>query len=85
MARIPNVKIAEKLLADSELNGGRRQMTISKEDPEETLYCGHPKQCYYFHPALIGGNRHRCVACDDPKGNTVAAQKLIKDGIILKG
>lgn len=49
---------------------------------KETLSCGHPKECYYFHPALIGGLRHRCCACDDPNGNTRAVQELRQKGIL---
>lgn len=49
------------------------------------LSCGHPKECYYFHPALKGGLRHRCCACDDPQANTRAMQKLIEQGIIKCG
>ena len=48
----------------------------------KTLPCGHPKECYYFHPALLGGMRHRCSACDDPKGNTRAVQELVKKSVL---
>lgn len=46
------------------------------------LSCGHPDECSYFHPALIAGSRFRCVACDDPKQNTVASKKLVEQGIL---
>ena len=41
------------------------------------LKCGHDNECYYFHPALIGGMRHRCILCDDPNGNSVHGRKMI--------
>lgn len=44
----------------------------------EKLKCGHIAECQYFHPALKGASRWRCVACDDPNGNTRAMQELIK-------
>ena len=51
----------------------------------EKLSCGHPKECYYFHPSLKGGLRHRCCACDDPEGRTRAVQELVKKGILWRG
>jgi hypothetical protein len=51
---------------------------------KQPLPCGHPQECYYFHPALIGSSRFRCCACDDPQANTAAMQELIKQGIIKK-
>lgn len=48
----------------------------------KVLSCGHPTECEYFHPALKGSYRWRCIACDDPKGNTVAVQELIKKGVL---
>jgi len=49
---------------------------------DKLLPCGHPPQCRYFHPALRGGMRYRCIACDYPKGNSVHMQRLIKDGVV---
>jgi hypothetical protein len=57
-------------------------MDSQSPDNRKLLSCGHPVECWYFHPALRGGMRHRCIACDDPEGNSRAMQELIERGII---
>ena len=37
--------------------------------------CGHDIKYQFFHPALKGGDRYRCAACDDPKGVTKFMQE----------
>jgi len=58
--------------------------TAWKDIMTKQLPCGHPQECSYFHPSLVGSSRFRCCACDDPQANTVAMQKLIEQGIIKK-
>ena len=45
----------------------------------KVLPCGHDAKYYYFHPALRGGARHRCAACDDPNCQTRFMQELRKN------
>jgi hypothetical protein len=62
------------------VSAAKRNQTMIKQP----LPCGHPQECYYFHPSLVGSSRFRCCACDDPQANTAAMQKLIEQGIIKK-
>lgn len=43
------------------------------------LPCGHEKKYSYFHPALVGSSRFRCIKCDDPNRNSRAMQELEPD------
>ena len=62
--------------ADGEGPTRRCRVGLFIMDLPKKLPCGHDAKYYYFHPALRGGTRHRCAACDDPDCQTRFMQEL---------